>query len=338
MKIIALDASRDWPYKVACVEAPPPPAPGPGQVLVAIEAFPVNPADLLLLQGRYASQTLVAHTPVAAPSLQRMGAEGGGRVLATGPDVHDLRVGQRVVLLSRANWVEQTLVPRSDVVAVRQDIDPLQQAMLKANPCSAHLMLHFEGVLSPGAWLIQSAANSALGRMVIRMARREGFHTVNIVRRDDAADICRQAGGDVALVDGPDLAQRVAQATGGAPIVLGLDAVGGETTRRLGQCLANSAPLLVYGFLGSDEVRLNTSDVVFRGIRLKGFERGPMMPTEPRALEAMFESIAAQVVDGTAAAEIEAVYDMADIHAAIEHAGRDARRGKVLVRTPEFGR
>ncbi|MDO8276650.1 MAG: zinc-dependent alcohol dehydrogenase family protein [Burkholderiaceae bacterium] len=338
MKIIALDASRDWPHNVVCAEVAPPPAPGPGQVLVAIEAFPVNPADLLVLHGRYGPRPAGADKAAADFPLQPIGAEGGGRVLATGPDVHDLKPGQRVVLLSRKNWVEQALVPRSDVVPVRQDLDRLQQAMLKVNPCSAHLLLHSEGVLSPGAWLIQSGANSALGRMVIRMARREGFRSVNVVRREDAAKVCREAGGDIALLDGPDLAQRVAGATGGASIVLGLDAVGGETTRRLGQCLADKAPLLVYGFLGADQVHLDTADLLFRGIRLKGFERSPLLPVEPSALAQLFESIAALVADGTAASEIEAVYDMADIHAAIEHASRDARRGKVLVRTPEFGR
>lgn len=337
MKFIGLDASRDWPHNIVCADVAPPPAPGPGQVLVAIEAFPVNPADLLVLHGRYGPRP--AGTPKAAASpLQPIGAEGGGRVLATGPDVTDLQAGQRVVLLSRTNWVEQILVPRGDVAPVRQDLDRLQQAMLKVNPCTAHLLLHSEGVLSRGAWLIQSAANSALGRMVIRMARREGFRTVNVVRRAEAARVCRDAGGDITLVDGPDLAQRVAEATGGAPIVLGLDAVGGETTRRLGQCLANRAPLLVYGFLSGDQVHLDTADLLFRGIRLKGFERSPLLPTEPRALAQLFDAVAGLVADGTAASEIEAVYDMADIHAAITHASRDARQGKVLVRTPEFVR
>jgi hypothetical protein len=78
------------------------------------------------------------------------------------------------------------------------------------------------------------------------IARQRGVRTVNVVRRAEVVPELTVAGGDVVLVDGPDLDGRVAQATAGARIVLGLDGVGGESTASLASCLVEGATVVCY--------------------------------------------------------------------------------------------
>lgn len=345
MRVVRFSRDKAPPGNVFSVDEAEPGPPGPGQVFVAIEAFPINPADLLLLEGRHTDTLLrmqrdFAVRPADAPppteAAGTLGAEGAGRILAVGAGVKDLHPGQSVVLLGRTNWCERLITAADSVVPVRGDLDPLQLAMLKINPATAWNLLHGEAELARGDWFAQNAANSALGRMAIRMGRKMGWRSVNIVRRSEAMAPCHAAGGDVVLVDGPDLAPRVRDATGGAPIRLGLDAVGGEAARRLATVLADGAPLVVYGFLSGDSLVFDTADILFRGIRVSGFRRTRSLPGDQAGLRALYSTLADLVADGTIASEIEAVYGIEDIASAVAHAMRVGRGGKVVVTTGEL--
>ena len=83
------------------------------------------------------------------------------------------------------------------------EADPLQLAMLSINPATAHVMLSRFVDLKPGDWVAQPGANSAVGLLVIALAHLRGLKTLNVVRRDEAADEVRAAGGDHVLVSGP---------------------------------------------------------------------------------------------------------------------------------------
>jgi len=353
MRVIRFTRDMAPPANVSCIEEAEPGPPGPGQVLVAIEAFPINPADLLLIEGRHTDTLLqmqrdYAARPAASAGAQiggaetagadTLGAEGAGRIVAAGPGVTTLRPGQSVVLLGRTNWCERLIATADSVVPVKSGLDPLQLAMLKINPATAWNLLHGEVALNPGDWFAQNAANSALGRMAIRIGRKEGLRSVNIVRREAAVGPCREAGGDVVLVDGPDLRQRVRDATGGAPIRLGLDAIGGDAARRLGGILGDGAALVVYGFLSGDTLSLDTADVLFRGVRVSGFRRTRSLPPDQAGLRRLYGILADLLADGTIASEIESVYDMGDIQRAVAHAMKGGRGGKIVVTTAELGR
>src|SRR5438132_14363525 len=104
--------------------------------------------------------------------------------------------------------------------------------MLKINPMTAWRLLHDYVDLKKGDWLIQNAANSAAGRDVIQIARELGYKTVNVVRRAELVDELRVEGGNVVLVDGENLREGVKNTTGGLPIRLGLNSVGGEGALR----------------------------------------------------------------------------------------------------------
>ncbi|MDX1576697.1 MAG: 2-enoyl thioester reductase domain-containing protein, partial [Kiloniellales bacterium] len=262
MKIAQLTAFGDPARVVECVEAEDPGAPGPGQVLVEMLACPINPAEILIIGGKYASKP---------PLPARLGIEGAGRVAAVGDGVEGLAPGDLVMSLGRANWAERLVLEAGEVVKAPAGTDAAQLAMLKVNPATAHLMLSGIVPLSPGDWVIQNAANSGVGVNLIRLARARDLRTVNVVRREELIAPLEAIGADAVLVDGPDLAERAAAATGGAAIRLALDAVAGAATERLADCLAEGGTVVNYGFLSGEACRLRADQTVFKGITLTGF-------------------------------------------------------------------
>src|SRR5262249_44943882 len=137
-----------------------------------------------------------------------VGFEGVGIVDALGPLVQHPAPGQRVAVLNGAtggNWADYAVVPARDLLPVPDDLSDQQVASFFINPASAILMLRRVLAVPRGEWLLQSAAGSELGRMIIRLARHDGIRTINVVRRRESAAELEQLGADAVIVsaDGP---------------------------------------------------------------------------------------------------------------------------------------
>ncbi len=323
MKVVRF-ASFGIPHLVAeCVEMPDLGPPAEDEVIVDVEAFPINPADLLTLSGRYAVKPPLPATP---------GAEGVGRVAAAGSAVSHVRPGARVLLLSRENWTEQRKVKAEQVLKLPEAVDVLQLAMLKVNPATALLMLREYVELTPGDWVIQDAANSGVGANLIRLAKSGGIKTVNVVRREALIEPMRAIGADIVVLDGDDLARRVKTQTHGAEIRLAIDAIAGDICLRLADCLVDGGVIVNYGMLSGRPCVLAPEQLVFKGITLTGFwlaTRLNRMSYEKKA--ALYADLAQRAADGSLHVNIEAVYPIDDIKTALEHAEREGRDGKILV-------
>ena len=170
------------PGDVLEIQDVPVPEPGPGQVRVRMIASPINPSDLLMVRGEYGRRPRLPATP---------GFEGVGIVEATGKGLLGrLRLGRRVVVLNSAggNWQEQVIVAAREVVPVSTEIADEQAASFFVNPASALIMTRHVLKIPSGAWVLQTAAGSALGRMIVRLGQRHGFRTINVVRRPEQAE------------------------------------------------------------------------------------------------------------------------------------------------------
>jgi mitochondrial enoyl-[acyl-carrier protein] reductase / trans-2-enoyl-CoA reductase len=311
------------PHEVAaCVDVQDVGAPEGGEVVVDVEAFPINPADLLTITGNYA---------IRPPLPATLGAEAVGRVSALGAGVSGLAVGDRVIMLARDNWCQQRRVPAAQVLKVPAAADVLQMAMLKVNPATASLLLKSYVALRPGDWVIQDAANSGVGTNLIRLAKAGGVRTVNVVRRRSLVASLQAIGADLVVVDGDDLAEQVRAASTG-PIRLAIDAVGGEAVMRLADCLAEGGTVVNYGLLSGKPCMLGAHQTIFKGITLTGFWLQKALTSMARPdLEALYAELAGRVADGTLEVHVEATYPIEQIKAALEHAGREGRSGKILV-------
>lgn len=306
-----------------CVEAPDPVISEPDDVLVRIEAFPINPADLLAMQGFY---------PRSDPRSLTLGTEATGVVEAVGSTVSGIRPGDSVILLSLDNWSEKKIVKAHQVIPILSDIDLLQRACLKVNPATAALILRLFVDLNPGDWLLQNAAGSAVGRAMIQIARRRGLRTASVVRRESAIDDLIRLGADVVLIDGDDLASRVAAATNGAEIRLAADAVAGMATNRLCSCLASRGSLVIYGALSGEPLTVNPGMMVFQDISLRSFWLTRYLATaDQTGITDLYREIERFVSEGQIVAQIDSVHDAGAIRDAVRRAGSADVAGKVVV-------
>ena len=299
-------------------------APGPGEVRLEVLAAPINPSDVLTLTGEYG----------LLPDLPAIGGnEGIGRVATVGDEVRNLTVGDVVMLPpGSGTWRTHMNAGAAGLVALPSGADPIQLSMLTVNPPTASLLLSEFVDLQPGDWVIQNAANSAVGGYVIQLAAARGLKTVNVVRRESAIDGVLELGGDVCVVDGPGLRGRVGKATGHAKIRLAIDAVAGEATGRLASTLAAGGTVVSYGALSGEPCSIPPMNLIFSDITLTGFWLARWFrAASPEAQASMFGEITRLIATGQLSARVAATYEVSEIKAAVEHAAAGARDGKIVV-------
>jgi NADPH:quinone reductase-like Zn-dependent oxidoreductase len=310
---------------------PEPAPPGPGEVLLDILASPINPSDLLNFEGRFG-----AYAP-ALPAVA--GGEAVGRVAALGDGVTHLSVGDRVLAIygGRGNWRERRCIPAQAAFALPQAADTLQLAMFSVNPGTAWHMLTRFLTLAPGDWVLQNAGTSAVGHHVIALARRLGARTVSIVRRAEHIEPLQALGGDAVVVDGPDLAARIAAATEGAPVRLALDAVAGEATQTLAASVAKDGVVVIYGLLSGNASRFDAADPLFRNVAIRGFWFSAWFASaSAQERKKLYDELTPLLLDGTLVVPVEATYPFTKVNEALAHAARAGRGGKILLTMNEW--
>jgi NADPH:quinone reductase-like Zn-dependent oxidoreductase len=300
------------------------PAPGPGQALVEVLAAPINPSDVLTLTGEYGM----------LPPLPAVGGnEGVGRVAELGPDTKGPPLGQTVLLpVGSGTWSTHVVADAAKLLPLPNQADPQQLSMMTVNPPTAALLLSDFVALRTGDWLIQNVANSGVGSYVIQLAKLRGFKTVNVVRRESAVADVQALGGDVVVVDGDDLRKRVREATGGAAITLGIDAVGGIATDRLASCLAEGGIVVNYGGMSREPCLLAPRNLIFNDVALRGFWLARWFRKAPRDKQiALMGELAQLIATGRLHTRVQATYDVSEIKQAVAAAASGERSGKILI-------
>ena len=299
-----------------------------GEVRVKVLAAPINPSDLYQISGNYGVDPVLPARP---------GSEGVGRVTEVSPEVKNLSVDQLVLLASGSTWAEEIVAPAAGFLPLPNlgliSAEIIEQLSMSAvNPLTALLMLTSYGDIQEGQWIVQSAANSAVGGYVIQLAKQRGIKTVNIVRRDGLADDLMSKGADVVLIDGPDLAAKIAEATDNAPIMLALDPVGGDTFGRLADSLGYGGTLVTYGGLSGKPGTLDTGKVIFNDTRVRGFwlYKWYQIATMQEK-QAAFGQVIPLIANGTLKANIDSRFSVDQIKQAVTRSWEGGRNGKVLI-------
>jgi NADPH:quinone reductase len=330
MKALVFDRFGD-PADVLHLRDVPLPEPGRGQVRVRMTHSPINPSDLMTVRGIYGKKPQLPAVP---------GFEGVGRVDATGPGllkhVRGLRPGRRVAVLNRngGNWQEAVVVPAEQLVPVPDDLPDEQAATFFVNPASVYVMVHEILRVPPGAWLLQTAAGSTLGRMVIRLGRHAGFRTLNVVRRREQAEELVRAGGDAMVCTADESVEdKARELTGGEGVRYALDAVGGATGSAAVRALGPGGRLLVYGTLSEEPLSFDPRTIMVGAKRVEGFWLSEWVRTRNKLqMLRLFRRLTALLRAGVLTSDLGRTFPMERAAEAVREAVAPGRSGKVLLR------
>jgi NADPH:quinone reductase-like Zn-dependent oxidoreductase len=256
-----------------------------------------------------------------------IGGEGAGVVEAIAPGVTSVKVGDRVTIpFGTFTWSEKVLAPVQGLFVVPPSIDAKTASMLNINPTTAVLLLDEFVKLKPKDWIVLNAANSQVARCLIAIAKSRDLNIVGIVRRSDLIPEVKELGVDFACVESPELPKQIQSATGGMPIFLGLDAVGGPATATIASVLSTGAHLVVYAGLSGLPVHVPQGDLISKRLKIHGFWMyyEEYLPKIRAALTEATEVVAS----GKLTLPITTIYKPSQIKEAVEHAQRG---GKILL-------
>ena len=298
---------------------------GQEEVLISMEAAPMNPSDFLFVRGIYGIRP-------AFPS--SVGAEGVGRVAKIGSKVDVALRGKRVLILptyEQGSWADQVVVPVRNIVPMSDQADPLQLAMIGINPATAYLLLNRYVSLMPGDWIGQTAANAAMGQYIIALAKLAGVKTLNVVRREESAEQVRQWGGDRVVLQGDNLHKDIEEALDGKKLSLVLDTVGGTPVGELAKSLKPGGSIVVYAIQSGQFPAMPPAEFIYRGLSLHGFWLINWIRNAPRTeIEEIYQKLGDLVADGSLSAGVEHVYPLDQFKEAFKQSLKSNRSGKIL--------
>jgi NADPH:quinone reductase-like Zn-dependent oxidoreductase len=254
-------------------------------------------------------------------------------------------VGQRVAAINGqgGNWAEYAVLPAGSSLPAPDGIPDEQVASLVINPASAILMVRHVLAVPRGEWLLQSAAGSELGRMIIRLAKRDGIRTLNVVRRRESVAALEALGADAVIVsaDGP-IDEQVHNIVGRQGVKYAIDPVVGQTGTEMFKALHEEGRMLVYGSLTGEPIRMGedprhilsgrrTLEVFWLGYWLPRLDESGFYPTGTPAGSQLAQDIEALMRDDILVTSPGRTYSLDEIGIAVAHAESLGRRGKVLL-------
>src|SRR6266852_1666847 len=318
MKAIHLTAYGNPAQNLQMVEVPEPNALSANEALVRMEYAPIAYSDLLLANGVYLLNPKL-------PSV--IGGEGAGIVEAVGPGVTSVKVGDRVTIpFGTFTWSETVLAPAQGLFVVPPSIDAKTASMLNINPTTAVLLLNEFVKLKAKDWIVLNGANSQIARCLIAIAQARDLKIAGIVRRSELIPEVEKLGADFVGVESPELSKQIQIATGGMPISLGLDAIGGPATATMASVLSSGAHLVIYAWLSGVPIHVSQGDLIVKRLNIHGFW---MYYEEflPKIRAALSEA-AKVVASGKLTLPITTTYKPSQIKEAVENSQRG---GKVLL-------
>jgi NADPH2:quinone reductase len=313
------------PSDVLTVEEIATPEPGAGEVRVRTLLSPIHNHDLWTIRGTYGFK----------PELPaRAGTEAVGIVDAVGADVTNLTVGQRVATGGTFGvWAEYFVAKAATLIPVDDSLSDEVASQLVSMPFSAIALLDTLD-LGEGEWLVQNAANGAVGRLVAQLAAARGLNVIGLVRRADrVAELEAQGISNIVATDAEGWQETVAEITGGAPVTIALDSVGGSASGDLVSLLSENGTLVVFGAMHSPVMEISSGSVIFKNVSVKGFWGSKVMggmAADKRA--ALLGELVTRTKEGSLTLPVEAVYSFDDARTASSANFVEGRSGKVLLR------
>jgi NADPH:quinone reductase-like Zn-dependent oxidoreductase len=332
MKALIFRETREPKIVLKLAEIPNPPL-ADGDALVRVQLSPINASDLHMVRGRYGYQPELPASP---------GIEGVGIVEAVGPGVQEAMVGTRVVFVNTWNtWREQIVCQVDRLVPVPDALDDPAAATAYINPLTAWALTRSGHNLNEGDWLLQTAAASSVGKLVLQLAQQYRFKTINVIRRREQESIIRNLGGnEVICTADEDLRERLQELTAGKGVELAIDCVAGELGAEIIRNLAPSGTILVYGALSSHRqtdpakfiLPLFAPRLIYSTATVRGWWLPRWVSSQPLAgVRAATSDLLTMLANGALTPPATVRYSIKDYQEAVRLADGEAGQQKVLL-------
>ncbi|MDA3881494.1 MAG: zinc-binding dehydrogenase [Prolixibacteraceae bacterium] len=305
----------------------PIPIPGKGEVLVKMHAAPINPSDISLLNGTFATRPDYPVIP---------GIEGSGTVVKSGGGfIANLRKGKNVACTSSAGrggtWAEYMVTSAMHVIPFGNNIDFEQASMMLVNPMTA---MAFIKIAKAGKHIaiVNNAAASVLGKMLVRLCKNENIALINIVRRSEHVKQLNELGAQYILnTEDDDFETQLTSLSAKLKANLFFDAVGGEHTSQIINAAPTGSKIVLYANLSGDPFCADPRNILQNKKSIEGFFLGHWTSSQNIFCTLQTISKVKSLLKSELKANIKKTYKMQMINEAIDSYQQKMTGGKIII-------
>lgn len=314
------------PSEVLSVTDAPTPEPKDNEVRIKTILSSIHNHDLVTIKGEYGNKPELPATG---------GSEAVGTIDALGKDVEGFKKGQRVVVSGvQGTWAEYFIAPAQGIIPIPDAIDDEMAAQLIAMPMSALLLIEFLNI-EPGQWIIQNAANGAVGESMAMLAPERNINTINLVRSKESEKELIELGitKNNVVTDDDDWKEQVQKLVGDAKISGAVDAVGGKSGGELLSLLGKHGAMASLGSVSGEPLTINPSHLIFNLSKVKGFWASDLMQEiSADNMQRLTKELIERAASGTLKLPTGGVYDLDDIQKAVSEKVQSEKKGKILIK------
>ncbi|MGM8887189.1 zinc-binding dehydrogenase [Psychrobacter sp. 1U2] len=314
------------PSDVLSVTESPTPEPNNNQVRIKTILSSIHNHDLVTIKGEYGNKPELPATG---------GSEAVGEIDALGEDVKGFEKGQRVVVSGvQGTWAEYFIAPAQSIIPIPDAIDDEMAAQLIAMPMSALLLIEFLNI-KPGQWIIQNAANGAVGESMAMLTPKRNINTINLVRSTESEQELIDLGitKNNVVTDNNDWKEQVKNIVGDDKISGAVDAVGGKSGGELVSLLGKHGVLASLGAMSGKPLTLNPSDLIFNLAQVKGFWASDMMQEiSSDDMQRLTRELIERAASGQLKLPTGGIYPLDDIQTAVSEKVQSDKKGKILIK------
>ncbi|MGD0747467.1 MAG: NADPH:quinone oxidoreductase family protein [Acidimicrobiales bacterium] len=299
------------PPSVLRVQEQPDPEPGPGEVAVAVEAAGVNFVDGLFVAGQYQIKPSLPFVP---------GSEVAGHVVAVGPDVGGLALGDRVLAsVGLGGFASRVVVPATAAIVLPEGLDAPRAATFTQSYSTSLFALRDRAHAAPGETVLVLGAGGGVGLAAIGVARALGCRVLGVASSADKRDAALAAGAEAVVDPAAEPLKEAARAwAGGTGVDLVVDPVGGPLAEQSLRALGDRGRYLVIGFASGDIPSVPLNQVLLRNRTVLGIDWGIWAMTHPAEQRALLDNLLEMVAAGSLDPVHPAEYPLENVARALE--------------------
>jgi len=304
--------------------------PGKNQALVKMEFAPMNPSDMMTIQGSY---------PVFVSPPHGVGMEGSGTIAAVGEDLKvPQKVGDKVHVSGLGTYAEYLLTDSENCTKIKEGLPMDLAACHIVNPMTVHYMAHLVQKGGHKA-AIHTAGSSVLGRMIIRYFKHKGLKLINIVRRDEVIPELKEEGAEIILNSkNPDFEEKLKEVAEKEEATICFESIIGDMSGKVLSKMPNDSTMYIYGALSSNKVdNLGVEDFIFKGktitgLWLKVYVKELVSKGELEKVRDEVHSLLPTILKSP----IQKVFSLDQFFEGQEFNEKNSSKGKVLIKPNQF--